>query len=117
MTIILTKIPKRTMSAVYWKFISTNSYGGAILDTPIEIKCRWQDVSIEFIAPGGDTRISRSVVFPDRILVIGSYLWLGKLTEGLLIEEPLKDKTVFPIIQFQDIPDFKEKKHLLKAML
>jgi hypothetical protein len=68
----------RVNSAIYWQKISINENGDSVFLSPIIIACRWD--SQQDTVEHNETIETNSVsltVFPDRILVIGSFLMLG----------------------------------------
>lgn len=65
-------------SAIYWKKIGVNDEGEAEFAAPEIIKCRWDQVRTDVQNEDVLTlEVPGNSVFPDRILVIGSYLMLG----------------------------------------
>lgn len=78
---IITKM--RLQKAVYWRRGKPDGFGGYVYDDPVEIDCRWQDVQEEYIGATGVRLLSRSVVFPDRLIFVGDMLKLGNLDDLL----------------------------------
>ena len=75
----------RVDSAIYWKRVGANEQGFARFAPPTVIQCRWDEVTH---ATSGDdvvdTETKSNRVFPDRVLVVGSFLCYGG--EGALNE-------------------------------
>lgn len=68
----------KTDSAIYWQLVGENDLGEPMFLSPIVIKCRWDTVSTNSsISDRIETQTRSNTIFPDRVLVIGSYLMLG----------------------------------------
>lgn len=76
----LMDIPPRNQIAVWWKVKGKDLYGQSSYESPVEIKCRWDDVMEEFVDTGGNRQMSKAKVFPDREISVGDVLWLGRQT-------------------------------------
>ena len=83
---IITRMRKQT--CVYWAFASSDSAGEDYDDfgqpqwsSPIEILCRWENVSEEFVDAKGTRQVSRSKVYVDRDVRVGELLMLGELVD------------------------------------
>jgi hypothetical protein len=66
---------------VYWGNPVNDGYGGFTYDAPVEISCRWEDKSQLISNAGGETILSRAVVFVLQDLDWDGLLWLGELTD------------------------------------
>ena len=63
---------------IYWQKTDVDDEGEAIFAEPVIILCRWDLVNTD--TQNEDvisTEVSSNAVYPDRILVVGSYLMLG----------------------------------------
>ena len=79
----------KTDSAIYWQLAGENDLGEPLFLSPILIKCRWDTVSVNSsISDKIETQIRSNRIFPDRVLVIGSFLMLGD--EKTLAQLPLE---------------------------
>ncbi len=114
----------RKQTAVYWAMAASESAGEDFDDhgqpqwaSPVEIKCRWEDVSKEFVDPKGTTRVSRSIVYADRDLVVGGVLMLGELTDVDEEENVLENDGAWEIRRFDKIPNLKATEFLRMAYL
>ena len=107
----------RRQVAVYWAKSGTDDYGQPIKVTPVEIKCRWEDIVEEFIDPDDNPQMSKSVVYVDRTVDIGGVLMLGTLTSGVDQANPKENDGAWEIKQFNSLPDLKAKEFLLTAYL
>lgn len=101
----------RKQKAVWWQRGEPNTYGEFAFADPVEVKCRWEDVSQEFLDPRGQTRTSRSVVYVDRVMSVGDKLLRGELDSNSSITD------AFEIQKFDQLPDLKNKAVLLTAYL
>lgn len=63
---------------IYWEKVAVDDEGEAVFAEPIIIKCRWDMVQTDVQTEDVVTmEIASNAVYPDRVLVIGSYLMLG----------------------------------------
>lgn len=115
---IITKMRKH--KAVYWAKTGVDTYGDPILDTPVLIDCRWQDTVEEYMSDLDEKKLSKSKVFPDRVLTVGGYLWRAADdatdTTGAP-GDPLASKVCYRIEQMAQIPNLRNTQILYKVML
>ena len=114
----------RKQTAVYWELASNDSggvayddYGNPIMGTPVEIKCRWEDVIEEIIDSKGTARISSSTVYVDRDMVAGEILMLGSRTD---ISDPVNIKEndgAYEIMKVGKLPNIKATEFLRTVYL
>lgn len=69
----------RKQKAIYWAKVPgvRDAMGNPTHDGPVAIDCRWEDKAEQFIGPGGDLETSRSNVYVDRNMIVGSLLLLA----------------------------------------
>jgi hypothetical protein len=100
-------------TAVYWGNPQNDGYGGHTYDTPIEIKCRWEDkneVDFGWFSSGfpGNIRLSKSSLLVTQDLQEKGYLWLGTLQQlnSLYsdITQPEVVRGAYMIHRFDKIP-------------
>lgn len=103
--------------AVYWAPTGTDRFGKKSYATGIEIKCRWEDVTEQFLDQQGQMVISKAKVYVDRDVVIFGFLWLGTLAEATSTTDPLKNKGAREIQAFAKLPNLKAREFLRTAML
>ena len=60
-----------------WSESSTDIYGNATWNSPVQKKCRWEDRQIEFRDNNGNTLISSAVVYVGEDFNVGDYVYLG----------------------------------------
>lgn len=109
---------KRIQTAVYWAPTGAfTQYGVPVLDDPIEISCRWEDQSVETIAPDGTTKMSVALVYPDRDVEVAGVLMLGDLESSTDLINPKENDGAEEIIRFDKLPDFNGTKFLRTAFI
>jgi hypothetical protein len=67
-----------TKTATYWPPGAANLYGKIALDSPIKIKCRWQEKAELFKDAQGNQLVSSAIVYPNQVLSREGYLFLGE---------------------------------------
>ena len=120
---IITKMLKQT--CVYWTLASSDSAGEDYDDfgqpqwsSPVEILCRWEDVSEEFVDVKGARQVSRSKVYVDRDVRVGELLMLGELVDVIDGENALvKNDDAWAIRKLDKIPNLKAPEFLRMAFL
>jgi len=117
MPIRLTRVPPRKQFAVWWaRSAEPNKYGRYSYSQPVEIKCRWQRVTKEFIGSKGNKLVSDSLVFPNTEMNVGDMLREGEMASDEP-EDPTTIEAAYEIKRFDQIPDFRQRKTLLMAYL
>ena len=107
----------RKQKAVWWARSATpDQYGAYSFVTPVEIDCRWDDSNEEFRDSKGETLISKSTVYVDRVVGLGDRLRLGELVFDIL-EDPMQMSDAFEVASFQRIPNLKATETLFIALL
>lgn len=72
-------IRNMNQSATYWPRGSTpDGFGNLNFSPPLSIKVRWQDKNELFRDEQGNEAMSSAVIYADRDLSIGGYLYLGE---------------------------------------
>lgn len=93
--------------AVYWGAPVYTGFGGRSFAAGIEIKARWEERQELIRDSSGKEIMSQAVVFVDRDVALGGYLYLG-LKSGLTagqVSDPLLVPAGFPILKYSKIPD------------
>lgn len=107
----------RKQFAVYWERGTTpDQYGTYSFAAPVEIACRWDDKGLEYRDEKYQMQMSRAVVYPDRVLTLGSKLQKGEM-ESDIPEDPLESTLAFEIKKFEEIPNLKATEFLYIAYL
>lgn len=119
---IITRMRKQT--AVYWALASSESggldydeFGQPVVTTPVEIDCRWEDRTEEFIDSAGRTNLSRAIVYVDRDMRPGDILMLGD-TDDITDETNIKENDgAWEVKRFDKVPDIRANEFLRIAYL
>lgn len=122
---IVSKIVKMPgQKAIYWAPGSEQTggrdfddYGQPMYASPVEINCRWQDKSEQYIAPGGDTLVSHSIVFLEQDVRKTGVLMLGELADVTDADNPKNNDGAFEIMRFDKVPWLRGTEFLRKAYL
>ena len=83
---------------------SFDDYGEPKVDARVEIKVRWETGKREAIDAQGNTIAIESLAVVDRVIGVGSTLWLGKLDD---IPSPVTDLRV--VVEYIETPDIKAR--------
>jgi hypothetical protein len=108
----------RRQAAVYWAPDTPDDFGLIGAATPVDIACRWEDVSEAFITSEGVETTSRAKVYVDRDLLPGGYLYLGQVSD--LPDPAAHPRTVdgaYMVQSFDKLPNLKATEYLRTAML
>lgn len=106
----------RKQKAVYWKRLSADRFGKFSYDFPVEVECRWDDTNEEFRTPKMETRVSQSIVYPDREMFVGDMLKRGEMTVETY-DDPTEDPDAFEIQAFAHTPNLRNTETLFTAYL
>jgi hypothetical protein len=108
-------LSKLNQTCVYWKKLGADRYNNPIFDTPIEVKCRWEDRTELFLDINGERVPSRAVVYINLLPKPGDALWKGDL------DSAPKNKDVrsfaYTIRRSDEIPDIRAEIFLRMAYL
>lgn len=107
----------RKQDAVYWPVTGTSSTGKPTYGAPVAIKVRWTEIARKFVAPDGNERVSRARVIVDRQMQPLWLIKLGALNTVQFPGEPLRNRGVEEIQQFEAVPDRLAKHFLYTAIL
>jgi hypothetical protein len=112
-------VAKRTMKqkAIWWAHDGLDDFGKPTYNiAPVEIDCRWEDRTEQFINANGDQEVSRSVLIVDRDISLKDKMKLGEL-DSTIYADPDDNEDVWEVLQFMKIPDFKGRKRLRQVYL
>lgn len=112
---LITRMRKQT--AVWFKCKGLDGYGKPTYEAPVEIACRWEDMTKEFITPTGDTKQSQAIVYPDRDVAPKDVLMLGALVDVTDSGNPKENKGAFEVLRFDKLPTLRATEFLLTAYL
>ena len=111
-------------TAVYWALASDESagsdydnFGKPNFTDPIEIKVRWEDNMVEFIAADGTQQMSTAVVYVDRDVDLGGVLMLGDLDDVTDEDNPKENENAWEIRRFDKMPKLKQTEILRTVYL
>jgi hypothetical protein len=113
---LISKMRKQT--AIYWEFSANDEYGKPQFEEPVEIDCRWIDISEEFLDSKGNRQISNSKVYVDRDMILGSILKLGNVADmDSGVDNPLLQDSAYQIRKIEKLPNFKATEFLRTVYL
>lgn len=97
-----------------WWAASPDGYGGDTFSGPVAVKCRWEDRK-EVYYGQLDRRelVSNSVVFLDRDVSVGDWLYLGTTDAS----DPSLIAGAFKIQRFDKVPDLRNLNAMRRAVL
>src|SRR5690554_523382 len=111
---IITRMRKQ--KAVYWEPTGrVDRNGNPVFEDPVEIDCRWEDVSELFLDENGNQQVSKAKVYVDRDVKLRGYLKLGEIYG--ISEGPLKYSDVHTIRRFERLPNLRNTETLRTAIL
>jgi hypothetical protein len=110
---VITKMRKQ--DAVYWAPGAYDGYGQPTLGTATAIKCRWEDVSEQFLDATGQDQLSNARVYVDRTIELGGMLWLGVI--GSAPDDPKLDDDAWEVRKYESVPNFKATEFLKSVLL
>lgn len=97
----------RTQTAVYWGPTGQiDRNGNPVLDDPIELPCRWEDVNELFLNSEGEQEVSNAKVYVDRVLQLEGWLKKGEL-DDLASTNVYDNDDVYVIRRFDQLPKLK----------
>lgn len=101
------ELSNRLQKAVLWSFSGYDAYGQpAVSSTPIELHVRVQDGESEAQDPQGNTHTIDGTVVVDRIIELGSILWIGALADLPMDGSPMD---LLHVKTFNGTPDLKNR--------
>ena len=119
---LITRMLKQT--CVWWPLASSESggvakgaYGETLFSDPLEINCRWEDKSEEFLNDKDEIQISNAVVYVDRDVKKGGVLMLGELTDITDEDRPLGNLNAWKIEKFEKLPNLRVTEYLRTVYL
>lgn len=103
--------------AVLWRALGTDNAGNDLYDTPVQIRCRWEQNTEVFLDRMNQQQVSKSIVFIDRDAEDKDILWLGKLANLTDLSVPFNNPDAWAIQRMDKVPNAEGKKFLRKAYL
>jgi hypothetical protein len=112
---ILTTMLKQT--CVYWAFSSIDQFGEKTFSSGVDISCRWEAKTEEFLDAMGERQLSNAVVCVDRDIAVGSVLMLGT-TSDITDETTIKENAgAWEVKRFDKLPTLKATEFLRTCYL
>lgn len=111
---LLVKMLKQT--AIYWAPSGTDRYGQPEWAAPIEIQCRWEDVTENMQKADGETFQTKATVYVSQDVAVNGMLKQGDLVSSTNPNPRLESNTR-EIAQFDKLPTLKATKFLRTAYL
>ena len=68
------RIPPRKQNAIYFPPFANTTFGRQTEGVPVLVPCRWDDTQEESMAFDGSKFLSKSIIYPDRVLAVGGFL-------------------------------------------
>jgi hypothetical protein len=100
--------------ATHWVVTGSNGYGGFTFDTPVLVKCRWEDRTERFLNPQGDEVVSAAIVYPVEDVSVGDYMALGDLTAT---SDPITIAGTYPVRRFSKNTNLRNLEVIRKVYL
>ena len=115
----------RKQTAVYWALLGADSagvvdyddYGQPQYTDPVEIACRWEEVTVEFLDAQGTRQISNASVYVDRDVDLGGVLMLGELTDITDDDIPKENDNAWEIRRYEKMPNLRNTEFLRTVYL
>lgn len=102
--------------AVLWTGRTVDKYGKPTFAGSVEIACRWEERQEKFIDAAKQEHISRAVVYVDREVFLGEYLWLGEL-QNVPDNDPLLIAAAYEVRGMESTPSLDARTFLRKVWL
>lgn len=90
-------------TATYWGAPVQNGFGGNTFSAPVELACRWENVTERFMDSDGVEGISNAKVWTFDPLDVGGYLFLGSSVAA----DPTTVNKAYMIRRCDEIPDLR----------
>lgn len=105
--------------AVYWPPITgpVDNYGQYLPDSAIEVKCRWEDSTVDFVDREGKVSVSKSKVFLTVPMAFGGILWHGRYVDLVDATNPMNNPGALEIRQIMSTPSFNNTATLVTVYL
>lgn len=106
-------------TAVYWGNPTSDGYGGYTWDDPVELDCRWTQVTRLVKDANGKEVVSGASVQVDQDVDLDGYLFLGDLDDLDSSEEadPTTVSGAYKILAFDKTPTVKADAYFRMAYL
>ena len=109
----------RRQKAILWLRTGVSEFNEPLFSAPVEVACRWDDLSEVFFSSDGKELVSKAIVYPDREVPTGSYFLKATQTEfdaldltTALILKPQDIPGAYPVMSKAITPNFKNTENL-----
>jgi hypothetical protein len=107
----------------YWPLASAESASGQDFDsygqpqygTPVELDCRWENKTVEFVAANGTQQLSKAVIYVSSDVVVGGVLLESELADVSDQENPFNNEGACEIKGFDKMPNIRQTEYLRTA--
>jgi hypothetical protein len=107
----------RKQKAIWWRRAGQDHHGNPFFAEPVEVDCRWEEVSQEYLGPQGIRQLSNAVVYVDRPMENGDRLALAELDSSTAFDPEDSGVESFQIERFDALPNLKATEFLYTAFL
>ncbi len=115
----------RKQTCVYWALRGVESggedydeFGQPQYTDPVQLACRWEVKTVEFLSPQGTQELSNAVVYVDQDVDVGGVLMLGELTDiDSSLTVPKQNEETWEIRRFEKLPNFRNTEFLRTVFL
>lgn len=89
--------------AVLWSFSNVDDYGNVVVNSPVEIRVRWEGATGQQLIPLTASEMDvATTVYVDRYIPLRSLLWFGRLRD---VPSPVTE--LGEVKNYNDTPDIK----------
>ena len=99
----------RLQKAVLWAKAGTDDYGQHTVGDPVEIDVRWNARRRETADPKGNPLVLDADAVVDRVIAVGSRMWLGELADWLGTGSGADDEEIMEVMTYSETPDVKNR--------
>lgn len=100
----------RRQDAVLWEASgNVDSYGVPLLEAPVDIKVRWNKVRAQARDQAGNPTNIDATVVVDRVVPVGSRMWLGTHEDFLGTGSSGGTTEVMEVVRYEETPDVKAR--------
>lgn len=113
--------------AIWWDIESVGEDGRPVFAAPVVIKCRWSDVSQNYLDDKGVNLVSKSIVYVDRDVRAQGVLWLSPLkgsdpdedhlAEVVDLQAPFQNTGAYEIHKVGKLPTLSARQSIRRAYL
>lgn len=93
----------RNQWAVLWPAVGVDNYGQPVVGDPVEVRVQWSTARREVVQANGSTVALDGTAIVDRVVPVGSHMWLGRLDDF----PPDGDTELMETKSFDSTPDIK----------